>query len=182
MVNEIAQLARINEAEVGRLLELPRSTSTRFTRPAVLRPNYRAPDGPESRLLFSLLSNLAMAEHVNPVLLNPDREESGALIAVRDACRELDAEPSIGLLMDRLQGSDWVEVILRAQRYGDEVGFGPEEASNEFVQALANLELARRKRELDELIKTGLATREAKETFQNKNLDYKRLQGALPSA
>jgi len=179
LVNEIAQIARITDVEAGGLLELPRPA--RFGRPAARRPTYGAPDWPEFSLLFSLLSNLAMAEHVNPTLLNPERKESGALIAVRDVCRELDAEPSIGFLLDRLQGSEWVEVVLRAQTYGDEVGFGPEEASNEFAQALANLDLARRKRELDELRQTGLTSRDARVTFHEKNLDYKRLQGALPS-
>jgi DNA primase len=179
LVNEIAQLARISEGEAGSLLEVPRSP--RFSRPGVPRPSRRAPDWPESRLLFSLLSNLSLAEHVNPELLAPDRQESGALVAVRDICREFEAEPSIGLLLDRLQGSEWLEVVVRAQTYGEEVGFGPEEASNEFRQALANLDLARRKRELDELIRGGLDSREARVAFQALNLDYKRLQGALPS-
>jgi len=180
LVNEIAQLARITESEAGALLELPRPA--RFTKPAAVRPRYGAPQWPESRLLFSLLLNLGMAEHVNPAMLNPDRQESGALIAIRDACRELEAEPSVGFLLDQLQGSEWVEVVLHAQTYGEEVGFGPEEASNEFTQALANLDLARRKKELDQLVQTGLPSRELKVEFQEKNLDYKRLQGALPRA
>jgi hypothetical protein len=65
--------------------------------------------------------------------------------------------------------------------YGEEVGFNPEQASNEFTQALANLELARRKRELDDL-RGRLSSKEDLVTFNEKNLAYKRLQGALPSA
>jgi hypothetical protein len=161
------------------LLQLPKTRN--FSRPAVLRASYAAPRYPEASLLFSLLSNLALAEHVNPGLLAPDREESEALIAVRDACREFETDPSIGLLLDRLQGSERVEVILRAQIYGEEVGFSPEEASNEFTQALANLELARRKKELDEL-RGRLSSKEDLVAFNEKNLAYKRLQGALPRA
>jgi len=178
LVNEIAALARISDGEAGVLLQLPKTRS--FSRQAVRRPTYAAPRYPEASLLFSLLSNLALAEHVNPALLAPDREESDALIAVRDACREFEADPSLGLLLDRLQGSKRVEVILRAQMYGEEVGFGPEEASNEFTQALANLELARRKKELDEL-RGRLSSKEDLVAFNEKNLAYKRLQGALPS-
>ena len=43
---------------------------------------------------------------MRPELLAPDRSESGALVAIRDACREFEAEPSIGLLLDQLQGSE----------------------------------------------------------------------------
>ena len=61
------------------------------------------------------------------------------------------------------------------------MGFDPEAASNEFTQALSNLELARRRRELDALVRSGLASKEARVAFQEKNLEYKKLQGALPS-
>jgi DNA primase len=179
VVNAIAELARVSDHEAARLFELPQRP--RFSGPAPRRPSYGAPDYPEWRLLFSLVSNLSLAEHVDPELLTPDRPESAALLAIRDACRESEEEPSFGLLLDRLQGSEWVEVILRAQRYGEEVGFGPEEASNEFTHALGNLDLARRKRELDELIRGGLSSKEDRVAFQEKNLVYKRLQGALPS-
>jgi len=179
LVNEIAQLARISDAEAGGLLEIPRTRS--YSRAAPARLSYAAPNSSEWRLLFSLLLNLSLAEHVRPELLAPDRSESGALIAIRDACREFETEPSIGLLLDQLQGSEWVEVVLKAQRYGDEVGFDPEAASNEFTQALGNLELARRKSELDEMLRGGLVSKEARITFQEKNLAYKKLQGALPS-
>jgi DNA primase len=180
LANEIAQLARISEAEASTLLELPQAKRS-FNRPAPARPSYAFPNSSEWRLLYSLLLNLALAEHVSSELLDPERKESGALVAIRDACREFEAEPSIGLLLDRLHGSDWVEVALQAQRYGEELGFDPEAASNEFTQALSNLELARRKRELDAMIRTGLVSKEARVTFQEKNLVYKRLQGALPS-
>jgi DNA primase len=182
LVNEIAALARISDSEAGNLLQSPKTKH--FSRAAGQRPSHAAPRYPEAELLFSLLSNLALAEHVNPALLASDREESGALIAVRDACRDFEAVPSIGLLLDRLQGSEWVEVVLRAQRYGEEVGFDPEEASNEFTQALANLELARRRKELDDLrgrLSSHPGSKEDLVAFNEKNLAYKRLQGALPS-
>ena len=181
LANEIAQLAKISEAEAATLLELPQAKRS-FNRPAPARPNFKAPDqSAEWRLLYSLLLNLSLAEHISPELLDPERTESGALLAVRDVCREFEAEPSVGLLLDRLQGSDWVEVTLQAQRYGEELAFDLEAASNEFTQALSNLELARRRRELDALVRSGLASKEARMAFQEKNLEYKKLQGALPS-
>ncbi|MDX6585279.1 MAG: hypothetical protein QOI10_4463, partial [Solirubrobacterales bacterium] len=43
------------------------------------------------------------------------------------------------------------------------------------------LDLARRKKELDELRGGGLTSKDDQRAFQEKNLAYKRLQGALPS-
>ena len=43
------------------------------------------------------------------------------------------------------------------------------------------LDLARRKKELDELRGAASRPRKTLRAFQEKNLEYKRLQGALPS-
>jgi DNA primase len=179
IVNEIAQLARVSDAEVGGLLELPQRPH--YAKPAPWRRSYNAPDYPEWRLLFSLLANLSLVEHVDPKVLAPDRPESAALLAIRDICREFEDQPSIGLLLDRLQGNQWVEVILRAHKYGEDMRFNSEEASNEFIQALGNLDLVRRKMELDELRGRGHMSNEDLVTFNVKVMEYKRLQGALPS-
>jgi hypothetical protein len=71
--------------------------------------------------------------------------------------------------------------VLSAQRYADEVGFDSDGALSELRSALGKLDLVRRKKELDELVQTGLKSRDAQIAFQEKNLAYKRLQGALPS-
>jgi DNA primase len=180
VANAIAELARLPEGVgISGLLEIPQRAA-RFPRAAPARRNYEAPSSPESRLLFSLLLNLSLAEHVDEELLLAGSPESGALIKVRDACREFDAEPSFGLLLDQLQGTQWLDLILNAHRYAEEVAFEPEEAANEFRRALVNLDLARRKRELDEL-RGRMKSTEDLVAFNEKNLAYKRLQGALPS-
>jgi hypothetical protein len=120
-------------------------------------------------------------EHIDPEALDTERPESQALLAIRDACREFDDEPSVGLLFERLQGSQWLELVLRAHRYGEEIRFSAEEAETEFTEALVKLDLGRRKKELDQLRAGGLASREEQLAWQEKNLAYKRLQGALPS-
>jgi hypothetical protein len=132
-------------------------------------------------LLYSLLCNLSLAEHIDPDALAPNRAESHALLAVREACREFDDEPSLGLLLDRLHGSPSLEIVLRAHRYGEEIRFTTEEAETEFQEALVKLELTRRRKELDQLRAGGLTSREEQVAWQEKNLAYKRLQGALPS-
>jgi len=179
LVNEIAQLARVAEGEIDRLLELP--GRPRYARPAPARTRYSAPDSPEWSLLYSALCNLSLIEHIDAAVLAPERAESKALLAIRDACREFDDEPSLGLVLDRLQGSPWLEIVLRAHKYAEDIRFSAEEAESEFGEALVKLDLARRKKELDELRAGGLASREQQIAWQEKNLAYKRLQGALPS-
>jgi DNA primase len=179
LINEIAQLARVAEGEIDRLLELP--GRPRYTRPAPARVRYTAPDSPEWSLLYSALCNLSLIEHIDAALLSPERAESKALLAIRDACREFEEEPSLGLVLDRLQGSPGLEIVLRAHKYAEDIRFSAEEAESEFGEALVKLDLARRKKELDELRAGGLASREQQIAWQEKNLAYKRLQGALPS-
>ena len=99
---------------------------------------------------------------------------------MRDACRELEEEPSLGVLLDRIQGSPCLEIVLRAHRYGEDIRFDAEEARTEFTEALGKLELARRKSELDEL-RARLKSKEDLVAFNEKVMEYKRLQGALPS-
>jgi DNA primase len=178
VANAIGQLARLSEgAGLSGLLELPQGQ--RYPRPAQPRRSYQAPGSPESRLLFSLLLNLSLAEHVDEELLFAGLPESGALIAIRDACREFETEPTIGLLLDRLEGSQWVDLILNAHRYSEEVAFEPDEASNEFRHALVNLDLARRRRELDGLRGGGLRSKDELIAFNEKNLDYKKIEQGL---
>ncbi|HUQ74218.1 MAG TPA: DNA primase [Burkholderiales bacterium] len=179
LINEVAQLARVAEGEIDRLLELPQRP--RFSRPAPARSSYTPPDSAEWSLLYSLVCNLALVEHIDADSLAPNRPESQALLAIRDACREFDDEPSLGLLLDRLQGSPSLEIVLRAHKYGEDVRFTAEDAEAEFTQALVKLDLARRKKELDEMRGRGLASKEDLRVFQEKNLAYKRLQGALPT-
>ncbi len=178
LANEIAELARISEAGLADLMELPRSP---YRRTASVRPNYAAPDYPEWSLLVGLLTNLSLVEHVDPEVLSPKRPESEALIAIRDVCHEFEEEPTLGLLIDRLGDRPWVPTVLRAHRFGEDVGFNAEEAKAEFAEALRQLDLARRKRELDELRERGLTSKEDQVAFQQKVMVYKRLQGALPS-
>jgi DNA primase len=179
LINEIAQLAKVVEGDIDRLLELPQRP--RFSRPAPARTRFTAPDSPEWSLLYSLLCNLSLIEHIDPEALNTDRPEAQALLAIQQACREFEEEPSLGLLFERLEGSPSLEIVLRAHKYGEEIRFSAEEAETEFTEALVKLDLAKRKKELDDMRGRGLTSKEDLRVFQEKNLAYKRLQGALPS-
>jgi DNA primase len=178
LANEVAELARVSESGIADLMELPRS---QFRRPAPSRPNYAAPDYPEWHLLVGVLSDLALAEQVDDQVLTPDLPETEALVAIREACRDMDETPTLGQLMDRFEKQPWLPSVLRAHRFSEEVAFTPEQASAQCTHALRQLDLRRRKKELDELLRKGLNSKEDQIAFRDKNLAYKRLQGALPS-
>jgi DNA primase len=179
LVNEIAELARVSEAGIAELMNLPRAPG--FRRAAPPKSNVGAPDYVEWHLLVGVLGNLALAEQVDPQMLDASLPETEALVAIQDACRDMEATATLGQIMERLDGHAWTPVLLRAHKFCEEVAFTPEQATSQFSDALRQLDLRRLKKELDELRSGGLRSREEQIAFRDKNLAYKRLQGALPS-
>jgi DNA primase len=179
ITNEVAQLARMAEGDVDRLLGQPQRP--RYTRAAPAKRTWEGPRSPEWSLLACLLTDLGMVEHIDPSLLTPDLPETRALLAIRDLCEAAAEEPTFAVLIEALQGNPSLDLVLSAQRYGDEVDFDAESARGEFQNALAKLELARRRKELDELRGRAQMSREDLLVFNEKVKAYKRLQGALPS-
>ena len=92
----------------------------------------------------------------------------------------MEEDPSLGVLLDRIQGNPCLEIVLRAHKYGEDIKFDADEARIEFTEALGKLELTRRKHELDEL-RGHLESKEDRLVYNEKLMEYKRLQGALPS-
>src|SRR5688572_252596 len=179
LINEIAQLARVAEGDIAGLLELPRRPA--FARAAPRRPSTDAPSSLEWSLLTALLSDLALVEHIDPERLAPERPETRALLAIRQQCESADETLSFALLMDALSGNPCLETVLKAQKYAEDLGFDADAARSEFQHALTQIDLRHRKMELDDL-RSRLTSKEALVAFNEKNLAYKRLQGALPSA
>jgi len=179
LINEVAQLARVGEGEIHGLLELPQRP--RFSRPAPRRPSTDAPSSLEWSLLTALLSDLTLVEHIDPERLAPDRAETRALLEIRRHCEAAEEELSFPLLMDALSGNSCLETVLKAQRYGEELAFDAEAVRSEFQHALTQIDIRQRKKELDDL-RGRLSSREDLVVFNEKNLAYQRLRGALPSA
>jgi len=178
LINEVAQLARIAEGEINGLLELPQRP--RFSRPAPRRPGYHAPSSLEWTLLTALLSDLTLVEHIDAGRLAPELPETQALLAVREKCAAAEEELSFPMLIEGLSGNSCLEMVLKALKYGEDLAFDAEAARSEFQHALAQLDLRKRKKELDDL-RGRLSSKEDLVAFNEKNLAYKRLQGALPS-
>jgi DNA primase len=178
LINEIAQLARVAEGEINALLELPQRP--RFSRPAPRRPSYDAPTSLEWSLLTALLSDLTLVEHIDPARLAPDRAETQALLAIRQQCEVAEEELKFPHLLEALSGNSCLETVLKALKYGEDLAFDAEAARTEFQHALTQIDLRQRKKELDDL-RGRLKSKEDLVVFNEKNLAYKRLQGALPS-
>jgi len=178
LVNAIGELARVSETDIQRLLDL--TPAKRFERPAPARRSWGAPRSPEWTLLACLLTDLRMVEHIDAELLGADLPETRALLTIREFCEAAAEEPTFAVLFEALQGNPCLDLVLSAQRYGDEIGFDEEGAASEFRSALSKLDLARRGRELDQLRGRGPMSREDLVVFDEKVKAYKRLQGALP--
>jgi DNA primase len=177
LINEVAQLGRVADGEIERLLELPQRP--RFSRPAPQRRSFEAPASLEWTLLTALLTDLTLVEHIDPEGLAAGRPETEALLAIREKCESAE-DLSFALLMDALAGHPCLETVLKALKYGEDLGFDAESARGEFQHALTQLEVRSRKKELDEL-RGRLRSKEDLVLFNEKNLAYQRLRGALPS-
>jgi DNA primase len=178
LINEVARLGRVAEGgEIERLLELPQRP--RFSRPAPARRTFDAPASLEWTLLTALLCDLTLLEHIDADFLAPERPETQALLAIREKCEGAE-DMSFALLMESLAGHACLETVLKALKYGEELGFDAESARSEFQHALTGLDLRSRKKELDEL-RGRLHSKEDLVLWQEKNLAYQRLRGALPS-
>jgi DNA primase len=183
LINEIAQLARVGEGEIHGLLELPQRP--RFSRPAARRASNEAPSSLEWSLLTALLSDLTLVEHIDPERLTPERAETQALLAIRGQCEAAEEALSFPLLMDALTGNSCLETVLKAQKYAEDLGFDADAARSEFQHALTQIDIRQRKKELDELrgrLGSHPGSKEDLVIFNEKNLAYQRLRGALPSA
>ncbi len=177
LINEVAQIGRVADGEIERLLELPQRP--RFNRPAPQRRSFDAPASLEWTLLTALLTDLTLVEHIDAEHLASERPETAALLAIRQKC-EAAEDLSFSLLMDALAGHPCLETVLKALKYGEDLGFDAESARGEFQHALTRLEVRSRKKELDEL-RGRLRSKEDLVLFNEKNLAYQRLRGALPT-
>jgi DNA primase len=182
LINAVADLGRIHETEIRQLMELPQAPREQQRR-APTRMSASISRTHEWSLLYSLLIDLPMVVHVDPSLLRKGQPETQALLAIRERYESGLEELSFPLLIESLEGNPSLDVVLQASRYGEELGFGPEEARAEIQGALTRLEVIRRQGELESLRGRGLASREERLEYQQKLMEFSRLRGAVsPSA
>jgi DNA primase len=181
LINAVADLGRIHENEIRQLMELPQAPREQQRR-APPRMSASISRTHEWSLLYSLLIDLPMVVHVDPSLLRKGQPETQALLAIRERYEAGLEELSFPLLIESLEGHPSLDVVLQASRYGEELGFGPEEARAEIQGALTRLEVIRRQGELESLRGRGLASREERLEYQQKLMEFSRLRGAVPQS
>jgi hypothetical protein len=121
-----------------------------------------------------------MIVHVEPSLLRKGFAESDALLAVLGVYESSPEDlSSFGQLLDGLQGSPSLDLVLEANRYGDDLGFSGDEARTEIQGALIKLDVFKRGAELDSIRTKGMQSKDDQVVFLQKLVDFKRLQGAL---
>jgi len=180
LLKEIASLGRVTQEEAERLMQLP-GPGARGPAPAPRRPTYEAPSTTEWKLLVSVLNDLELARQLDTGLLSPGLPESNALVAIAERCRASEPVPTFPMLLESLEGSPHIEVVLAAQRHAEDFRLG----ASEFSDALRKLEVARQGKELEAMrarMERGMATKEELLAYREKLTEYKRLQGALPGA
>ena len=72
-----------------------------------------------------------------------------------------------------------MDLVLNANRFGEELGFNQEEARVEIQWALSRLDVIRREKELESLRVTGLLSRDQRLEYQSKLNEYNLLRGAV---
>ena len=178
LINAVAEIGKISQDELRGLLKLP--DSPRFRRPAPARTSAPVVNRThEWSLLCSVLMDLTMFVHINPALLREPQPETQALLAIRDICQSSADDLTFRALLDGLEGNPSVDLVLKANRHGEELGFSPEEGRAEFQWALARLDLVRREKELESLRASGLNSREVRVEYQRKLNEYNLLRGAV---
>ena len=178
LINAVAELGKVSQEEIRELLEIPQAS--RAKQAALPRTVSRTvKTSLEWSLLYSIVVDLPMFVHIDPPLLREKRPETEALLAIRSLCEGPAQDLSFRSLVDALEGHKSVGLVLEANRYAEELGFTEEDARAEIQGALAQLEIARRRSELESLRSKGLASREERVEYQRRLAEYSLLRGAV---
>jgi hypothetical protein len=149
LMREIARLAQVEPQDVERLYAPGSAPNYRRAAPAKA-PAPRAPSSEEQNLLRCVLVNPALAGELDEELLDADAPEAGALRAIAADLAGSDAI-SGGMLVDCFQGSEFEQIVFRAQASALETNFDAEGAAHEFRQMQIALRIRRKHREIDAL-------------------------------
>ncbi len=149
VIREIARLAQVEPQDVERLYSPDSAPNYRQRAPWKV-PAPRAPSSEEQNLLRCVLVNPALVGDLEEGLLDADAPESGAL---RSIATELAAgeAPSGGMLVDRFQGSEYEQIVFRAQASALDNNLDAEGAAHEFRQLQIALRIRRKHREIEAL-------------------------------
>ncbi len=149
LIREIARLAQVDPQDVERLYAPDNAPSYRRAAPARTPPP-RAPLSEEQNLLRCVLANPALAGELDQGLLDADAPESGALRSIAAELAASDA-PSGGMLVERFQGSEYEQLVFRAQASALDHNLDADAAAHEFRQMQIALRIRGKHREIEAL-------------------------------
>jgi DNA primase len=178
LINAVAELGRISHEEIRQLLEVPQTERYRRAAPPKT-PSASVKTSLEWSLLYSLVANLPMFVHIDAALLGPKQPETEALTAICKLCEGPLQDLSFRGLVGALEGQRTLALVLEANRYAEELGFNEEDAQKEIQGALAQLEVARRRAELESLRTAGLGSQAERVEYQRKLVEFSLLRGAV---
>jgi DNA primase len=147
LVKEIAELARVSQAEAEQLLELRAAPA--FARPAPPRSAAPIAGSQERNLLRCLMAKPALAAELEDGLLDPELPETGALRAI--AKDPPDGGMSGALLVERFQGTEHEQLMFDAQASALDQGIEDAMVDQEFRQIQLALRIRRKNAEIEEL-------------------------------
>ncbi|HET9734812.1 MAG TPA: DNA primase [Burkholderiales bacterium] len=114
------------------------------------RTDSAIPRTEEQHLLRCVVANPALAQELEAELLDPGLPEAAALRAIAADLADLGA-PSGGMLVDRFNGSEYEQIVFRAQASALETNLDADGAAHEFRQAQLALRVRRKHREIESL-------------------------------
>jgi DNA primase len=172
LVKEIAELARVSQDEAERLLELPGAASA-FRHAAPPRLNRTPPPSLEWKLLTRAFARPDLALEIDVALLNPDLQESQALIEWIEILQGT-ADPEAvadGQVSELIQGARHSELLESAHaNLHMELKLPVDAALSEFRETLERLRT--RVPEADQLLRQkilkGTASAEERRAFETK--------------
>ncbi|MEW6690646.1 MAG: DNA primase, partial [Pseudomonadota bacterium] len=172
IVKEIADLARVSQEEAERLLELGGAPQS-YRRPAAAKPSWTPPSSLEWKLLTRAFADPEVALEVDVSLLDPDLDESRALVEWIGIVQGASDPKAIsdGQVSELIQGARNAELLERAQaNLHMELKLPAESAVGEFRETLHKLRsrVPEADRLLRQKILKGTASAEERRAFEAK--------------
>jgi DNA primase len=151
LVRALAPLAQIDTDYAASYFAVEAAAGQAAPRkPAAARSDAAIPRTEEQHLLRCVVANPALAQELEDDLLDPGMPEARALRAIAADLAGREA-PSGGMLVDRFNGSEYEQIVFRAQASALETNLDAQSAAHEFRQAQLALRVRRKHREIESL-------------------------------
>ena len=186
LVREFADLARVTAEDVERLAGKP-SAAPAYRQPAPARTPSRPAQTAEWKMLAYVAAYPQLAGEVALPEFDRESREGQALADLLAWARDeaTAGERADAMLIERFQGEPYADFLFAAQAYPLELKMTLEEARQELVHESQQLEIKRKRGEVDDLrrrLENGALSREEHIRYGKMVVELKRLERDLSSA